>query len=297
MHLAIDGVTIGHWTDDRARTGCTVIRLPPDATASGEVRGGAPATREFALLDPTRLVATIDAVVLTGGSAFGLAAADGVVDLLAQEGRGFPTAHGPVPIVVAMALYDLGVGDPAVRPDADAGRAALRAADRYPATGRVGAGTGATVGKWRGPDAARPGGLGIVEIRRGAVAVAAVVAVNAAGDVDDGTLGPAMVEGTAAPWPDRSTFGGDAAGSGGTNTTIGVVVTNAAIDKVGCRLLAEGAHDGLARAIVPPHMRSDGDAMVAVSAGAEQAELDEVRLMAVVATEQAVREAVGSIEE
>ncbi|MEZ5245909.1 MAG: P1 family peptidase [Acidimicrobiales bacterium] len=288
MEIAVEGVTVGHWTDDDARTGCTVIRLPGGTVASGEVRGGAPASREFALLDPTRLVAAVDAVVLSGGSAFGLAAADGVMEVLEEEGRGFATAHGPVPIVVALSLYDLGVGSSAVRPDARAGAHAARVAGRSPAAGRVGAGTGATVGKWRGPDHARPGGLGIVNVRRGELSLTAIIANNAAGEIDDGSVGAAVLDASFDGWPDRATFG--------SNTVIGVVVTNAILDKVDCRLLAEGAHDGLARAITPPHMRSDGDAFVAAATGLVEAAVDDVRLMAVVAVEQAVRESVGRLD-
>ena len=162
----MDGVEVGHWTDPDARTGCTVVVLPEATVASGEVRGGAPATRDFALLEPGRLVDHVDAVVLSGGSAFGLAAADGVVDELEAQGRGFPTTAGAVPIVVAMALFDLGVGDASVRPDATAGRSAFQARTAHVETGSVGAGTGATVGKWRGPQAAIPGGLGAAAVVR-----------------------------------------------------------------------------------------------------------------------------------
>jgi L-aminopeptidase/D-esterase-like protein len=288
VEIAVEGVAVGHWTDDAARTGCTVVRLPAGTVASGEVRGGAPASREFALLDPTRLVAGVDAVVLSGGSAFGLAAADGVMDVLEEEGRGFATAHGPVPIVVALSLYDLGVGSSAVRPDARAGAHAARVAGRDPAVGRVGAGTGATVGKWRGPDHARPGGLGIVNARRGELSLTAIVANNAAGEIDDGSVGPAVLDDTFDGWPDRAAFGA--------NTVIGVVVTNATLSKVDCRLVAEGAHDGLARAVTPPHMRSDGDAFVAAATGLVEASVDDVRLMAVLAVEQAVRESVGRLD-
>lgn len=293
MEVGIPGCTVGHWTDAVARTGCTVVRLPERTVASGEVRGGAPATREFALLDPTRLVSHVDAVVLAGGSAFGLAAADGVMAELEAEGRGFPTAHGPVPIVVAMALYDLGVGEGTVRPDAAAGRHAFRAATAEPDTGRVGAGAGAMVGKWRGLDRARPGGLGIVTRRSAGITVCAVVAVNAAGDLDDGTTAAALGDDTFTDWPDRSDFG---------NTTIGVVITDAALDPVGCKLVAEGAHDGLARAVMPAHLRSDGDAFVVAATGTaagagerQAAAVDDVRAVAVVAVEQAVRAGVGTI--
>ena len=288
VEIGVGGVEVGHWTDAVARTGCTVVVLPPGAVASGEVRGGAPATREFALLAPERLVAGPDAVVLTGGSAFGLAACDGVMEVLEAEGRGFPAPHGPVPIVVGMALYDLGVGDPAVRPDATAGRVA--AANRSPTTptGRVGAGAGATVSKWRGRDQAVDAGLGAAVVRRGDLTVTALVAANAAGDPDPGSL-PEITAGTFTGWPE--TPSSDALA----NTTLGVVVTNAALDKTGCFWVAQGGHDGLARSFVPAHTRIDGDAVVAAATGEVEAAVDDVRLLAVAAVAAACRNAVGTI--
>ncbi len=287
MTIDIPGVEVGHWTDTAARTGCTVVRFPEGTVASGEIRGGAPATREFGLLDPSTLVSRIDAVVLTGGSAFGLASADGVVAALEEEGIGFPTAAGPVPIVVAMALFDLGVGDASVRPGADEGRAALVAASDTPEIGAVGAGAGATVGTWRGPERARPGGLGIVSTGRDGLVVTAIVAVNAAGDIDDGTTSDAIVGGTFVG-PDRSQVFA--------NTTVGAVVTNASLDAADCLVMAQGAHDGLARSLMPPHMRSDGDAFVGAATGGVDAHVDDVRVMAVVAVEQAVRSAVATLD-
>ncbi len=286
MNVDLPGVTIGHWTDRPARTGCTVIRLSPAAVASGEVRGGAPATREFELLDPTRHVERVDAIVLSGGSAFGLAAADGVTAALADAGVGFATAHGPVPIVVAMSLYDLGVGDPSAYPNAASGQAALQDASNNPSIGAVGAGAGATVGKWRGPAGRRDAGFAIEVLRDGALVVVAAVAVNAAGDIDDGQTVSAAKAGEPL-WPsDDAPFG---------NTVIGAVLTNAKLDKTGCLVVAQGGHDGLARAVMPPHMRADGDAFVAASTGVVEAPLDHVRLMAVVATETAIRSSVDTL--
>jgi L-aminopeptidase/D-esterase-like protein len=249
----IPGVRVGHWTSAAARTGCTVVLLPEATVASGEVRGGAPATREFALLDPQRLVDRVDAVVLSGGSAFGLAAADGVMRYCEEQGRGFPTPAGRVPIVVGMSLFDLAVGDDAVE------------------VGPVGAGTGATVGTWAGPDAGRPGGLGAATERDGDVVVAALFAVNASGDA-------AADEGPRIPW--WAPFG---------NTTIGLVVTNVSLTKVECFLVAQSAHDGLARALKPAHTRADGDAVVAAATGASPGRVDAVRELAAAATEAAIR--------
>lgn len=293
MRVEIFGVSVGHWTDAQARTGCTVVLLPPSTTASGEVRGGAPATREFELLDPTRSVTHVDAVVLSGGSAFGLAAADGVVAALEAQGRGFETRETNVPIVVAMSLYDLGVGDASVRPGPEHGALALANCSEDPETGPVGAGTGATVGKWRQPDEPPEGGIGMFTVRKGELVVTALVANNAAGDIDDGSVPAEIAEGAFADWPE--TFGGHAF-AGADNTVIGVVITNARLDPVECRVVAQGAHDGLARAVFPPHTRSDGDAFVAAATGEIVAHVDEVRALAVVATEQALRSVVSAGE-
>lgn len=287
MITDVPGVRVGHWTDADARTGCTVVLFPDGTLASGEVRGGAPATREFDLLDPHRLVQRLDAVVLAGGSAFGLAAADGVMRWLEQRGVGFPTSAGPVPIVVGAALFDLGVGDASVRPGAEEGFAAAdRAADSAIELGQVGAGAGATVNKWRGVEHRRPGGLGSASARHGALVVAALVALNAFGDVDD-ARGDALSS-------DAMRALDEAVDAGFGNTTLGVVATNARLDKAGCLVIAQGGHDGLARGLFPPHTRVDGDAIVAAATGAVDAGVDLVRAMAVRVVEAAVRQA-GSL--
>jgi L-aminopeptidase/D-esterase-like protein len=278
----IAGVRVGHWTDAEARTGCTAILLPEGAVASGEVRGGAPATREWALLDPLRTVENVDAVMLCGGSAFGLAAADGAVAWLEEHGRGFPTPAGRVPIVVAMALFDLGVGDPSVRPGAAEGRAACEAAAASGdgtalATGAVGAGAGATVARWRGEQL--PGGLGSAIQSDGDLEVAALVAVNAFGELRH--------EGECPPLPplEPSPFG--------QSTTLAAVVTNASLSKLECHLAAQSAHDGLARALEPVHTQFDGDAAVVAATGAVKAHVERVRLLAARAVEDAVRAALA----
>ncbi|MCY3967256.1 MAG: P1 family peptidase, partial [bacterium] len=191
------GVLVGHWTDKVARTGCTVVVLPEGAVTSGEVRGGAPASRDFGLLEPQRTVTAVDAVVLTGGSAFGLAAVDGVMTWCEEQGRGFQTRAGRVPIVVGLALYDLAEGDSTVRPQPKAGYAAAQTARaQIPQLGRVGAGAGATMNKWRGPEHRKPGGLGGAVVQVGDVKVGALVAVNAAGDLNDGSVVAELVAGT-----------------------------------------------------------------------------------------------------
>ena len=292
MLTDVGGVRVGHWTDPVAATGCTVVLLPAGTVASGEVRGGAPGTREWALLEPSRLVQQIDAVVLCGGSAFGLAACDGVVAWCEERGAGLPTAGGPVPIVVGAVLYDLAVGDATVRPGAGHGYAACEAATTGSfATGRVGAGTGATVGKWRGPDGVRPAGLGTATCRGDdGLVVSALIVCNAWGDVRGGT-----------PVDLRAGGASDLMA----NTTIGVIATNARLDKLQCLLVAQSGHDGLARALDPVHAAVDGDALVAAATGtvdlgegeppgpAGPLAVETVRAMAAAAVEAATRAAAG----
>jgi L-aminopeptidase/D-esterase-like protein len=294
----VAGVAAGHWTDPVARTGCTVVLFPPGTVASGEVRGGAPGSREWALLEPGRTVTTVDAVVLTGGSAFGLAACDGVAGWLEERGRGLPTPAGPVPIVVGLVLFDLLVGSAAVRPDASAGRAACEAAVTGPVpTGAVGAGTGATIGKWRGPAAALPGGIGTATERDGGLEVAALVAVNALGSLRPADGYPVPLT----PWPGTPAAHGDFPGPGdappsgeGLHTTIGVVATNATLDKSHCRRVADAGHDGLARVLEPVHSTMDGDALVAAATAQVEAGVDQVAALAARAVERAVRQGVAA---
>ncbi|MGY6502778.1 MAG: P1 family peptidase [Acidimicrobiales bacterium] len=289
MITAVDGVRVGHWTDTSARTGCTVVVLPAGTVASGEVRGGAPATREFALLEPGRLVDHVDAVVVTGGSAFGLASADGVVTALEADGRGYATGGSVVPIVVAMGLFDLAVGDPSVRPDAAAGRSAYAAASAGPVElGAVGAGTGATMGKWKGRAHVRDGGLCGAVRTHGDLVVAALVAVNAVGSPDAGEAdGVEPHDLVAAGWlaeeraaPPVDPFA---------NTTLAVVVTNAALTKTECHVAAQSAHHGMARSLVPSHTRFDGDAVVVAATGTVDAPVDAVRALAATVVTSAIR--------
>ena len=302
MITDVDGVRVGHWTDRAAATGCTVVLFPDGTVASGEVRGGAPATREFALLDPTRTVSRIDALVLTGGSAFGLASADGVMRFCEERGVGFATRAGPVPIVVTLGLFDLLVGDPSVRPGPAQGYAACEAAVAGTVElGAVGAGTGATVAKLDPGTPPSAGGLVSASETVGDLCVAALVAVNAVGV--PGGAGHTAVEMAGARLAAQGVEGGRAAGVSGQwfgNTSIGLVVTNARLDKLGCLLVAQGAHDGLARALFPVHTRDDGDAFVAAAthalagdAGDAHAgtDVDAVRALAA----HVVAEAVGSL--
>jgi L-aminopeptidase/D-esterase-like protein len=282
--LGVAGVRVGHWTDQQSQTGCTVVELPEGTVASYEARGGAPAAREVELLSPDKAVAAVDAVLLTGGSAFGLAAADGVMRYYEQAARGYETPAGRVPIIPALALFDLGVGDSAVRPDAEHGYLAA-AATRQPqvVSGRVGAGAGAYVGHWRGPLGRRPAGLASHVARLGDLVVSVLCAVNAFGDIDpgDGSIGLGVIEMLAELPPGSA--------GGRAHTTIGVVCTNARLDKTGCRVVAQGAHDGLSRAITPPHTRFDGDAFIAAATGEVDAHVDVIRFLALTATCRAIR--------
>ena len=200
-------------------------------------------------------MANVDAVVLSGGSAFGQAAGTGVAEWLEEQDRGFKTAHGRVPIVVGMSLYDLGVGDASVRPTAANGRAAAESASSEAGPlGAIGAGIGATVGKWAGRDLATPGGLGAATYRNGNVIVTALIAVNAVGVIDDGTsladIGPPAMSAPADP-ANTDPTNTDPTNTDPTNTTIGIIVTNATADKTLCHWLAQSGHDGLARSLLP----------------------------------------------
>ncbi len=280
MITDVPGIAVGHWTDAEARTGATVALVPEGTVASAEVRGGAPATRDLALLAPDRLVDRIDAIVLSGGSAFGLATADGVMAWCEEHERGFPTPAGPVPIVPGLSLFDLAVGSASVRPGAAEGRAACEAATEGTMEhGLVGAGCGGTVGSWQGMDALRPSGLGGATVRVGELVVAAAIAVNAYGDIDVTGRGLDDIETAATAMADFPMG----------NTTIGIVATNARLDKVGCLVVAQGGHDGLGRSLVPAHTRVDGDALIAAATGEVEAPIDQVRVLAVAAVERAVR--------
>lgn len=302
MITDVAGVRVGHWTAAEPRTGCTAVVLPAGTVASGEVRGGAPGTREFALLDPSRMVDRVDVVMLSGGSAFGLAACDGAVRWCEERGLGFPTAAGVVPIVVGMVIYDLAVGDASVRPDADTGYAACQSAvDGTFEVGQVGAGTGATAAKWWGPEHRRDGGLGTASVTDGDLVVSALVVANPLGDLVGrarerpvrGIAGGPAAAGAVDPAAGSGRAGSIAGASGSAaayeHTTIGVLATNARLDTWACHLVAQSAHDGLARAIEPAHLLGDGDAFVAAATGELDAEVpvDVVRILAARAVEAA----------
>lgn len=270
---AIDGIKVGHATNLTARTGCTVILCPAGATTGVDVRGAAPGTRETEALRPGRLVQKAHAVLLTGGSAFGLDAAGGVVQYLEEKNVGFPVGALRVPIVPAAVIFDLGVGDANVRPDREMGyQACLNASGDPVAGGAIGAGTGATVGKAPGVKASS-GGVGSACIRLDSgLIVAAIVVVNALGNVVHPETGEIIAGGKQdGNFVDITERLLDANLVQGTNTTIGVVATNATLSPAEVHRVAEMAHDGMARAIRPSHTMSDGDTLFSLATGSHPA--------------------------
>lgn len=278
---AVDGLEVGHHTLDTRPTGCTVILARAGAVGGVDVRGGAPGTVETDLFSPLNLVDRVHAIVLSGGSAFGLDTASGVRRYLDERKIGFDTGVVRVPIVAGAILFDLGVGDPAIRPDAACGYKAAATASSDPvAEGSVGAGAGATVGKWRGREHAMKGGLGSAAIvLPDGVVVAALVAVNAFGDVVDPASGQLVAgarsdDGRAMADVRRGLRqeAGRVPQRPGQNTTIAVVATNAVLTKAQAAKVAQMAHDGMARAIVPSHTPLDGDTVFALATGTRTGE-------------------------
>ncbi|MGH2515961.1 MAG: P1 family peptidase [Ktedonobacterales bacterium] len=277
----VPGVLVGHDTQLDAGTGCTVLLFEHPALGAVDVRGGAPATRETDLLDPRCMMREVHAVVLAGGSAYGLDAASGVMRYLEERGAGFDTGVARVPIVPAAALFDLALGRADIRPDAAAGRRAAEAAQSGPvAQGSVGAGTGATVGKMAGPLYVTKSGLGSASLALpvGSIVVGALAAVNAVGDVYDEATGQLLAgarrpdgngwlnaSGSASTGATQAPGASDARLFPGAQTTLAVVATNAACSKADLAKIAGMAHDGLARAIRPVHTPFDGDIVFALS--------------------------------
>jgi L-aminopeptidase/D-esterase-like protein len=287
------GFKVGHWTDEAARTGCTVVLPPAGNVTSCEIRGSSPGSRELEQLHPDRRLTEVHAVLLTGGSAFGLAAATGVVDFLEGRGIGYDTSVAMVPIVPAAVIFDLGAGRADVRPGPDEGRAACDAATESPvATGRVGAGTGATVGKWRGLDHSAVGGLGIAVVEEDGIQVAGLAVANSVGDVvaADGSVlagSTAPDNGRGRPLPEEQ--------GAPKNTVLALVAMRANIGKRDARWLAARGTDGITTSVRPAHTRYDGDVVFAVAApdppGGEP-DLDALGVLATQAIAEAVRNAV-----
>ena len=288
-----EGIYVGHAQNER--TGVTVILAPDGAVGGVDVRGGAPGTRETALLAPEKTVERINAVVLTGGSAYGLESCCGVMNFLREHGKGFPMGDKIVPCVCGAVIYDLS-GDGYVYPDMRMGYTACEnAMQSSPTWGSVGCGKGATVGKALGPQFADKGGIGAYTVSIGDVFVTAVVAVNACGDVYKDNE---IIAGTHSPAGGylnmRKTLlsGAFPPIGSGQNTTIGCILTNAQLTKLQANKLATAAHNGLARVISPVHTDFDGDTLFALSAGTASADLNVLCIAAVEAVEQAVITAV-----
>ncbi|HET9645013.1 MAG TPA: P1 family peptidase [Burkholderiaceae bacterium] len=272
----VEGLKVGHWTSSQRPTGCTVVLCEQGAVAGVDVRGAAPGTRETDLLEPDNLVEKVHAVLLTGGSAFGLDACGGVMRWLEERGHGLEVGDARVPIVPAAVLFDLWPGEGRIRPDAEAGYSACETSSAGPpAQGSVGAGAGARVGKLFGIERAMRGGIGTASIVVDGISIAAMVAVNAVGDVIDPASGRVLAGARAGDG--RTLLGSTSAMmrgekpasplTAGANTTIGVVATDASLTKAQARRLASMSHDGLARSIDPVHTMTDGDTIFALATG------------------------------
>ena len=291
-----DGIAVGHWTSGKAWTGCTVIIAPEGSVSACEVRGGGPGTRESDLLSPSAAAPGAQAVLLAGGSAYGLAAADGVVGYLAERGVGFRTRAGIVPLVAGAVVYDLALGDAETRPDAAAGYAACASAAATVERGSAGVGTGCTVGKLLGPESWTKGGLGLASVALASGAcVAALAAVNAFGEIlaEDGSV-------LAGVWQDgayRRTVDLIRAGESGLSpwresTTLVCVLTDAALTKTQAWLVARAASAGVARAVDPAATAVDGDVVYCIATGRVEADALAVSVLAAEVTAQAIRDAV-----
>ncbi|TET52352.1 MAG: peptidase S58 family protein [Anaerolineales bacterium] len=302
---AVPGVRVGQATDPEGLTGCTVVLCPKGAVGGVDQRGGAPGTRETDLLRPMHLVNEVHGVLLAGGSAFGLAAADGVVRYLEEQGFGFNARVARVPIVPGAILFDLDLGDAQARPDAEMGYAACQAAGDGPVPeGNVGAGTGATVGKIMGPGRAMKAGLGSAAVSLGGgLVVGAIVAVNAFGDVVDPQSGE-ILAGARKLQSDElaDTLAvmrgvvGKAVLRFASSTVIGVVATNGRLDKEGANKVAQMAQDGIARAVRPAHTLFDGDTIFALATGAKRADVNLIGAYAAEVVAEAIVRAVRAAE-
>jgi len=296
----IENIRIGNAEDKASGTGCTVIICKQGAPTGVDVRGGGPASRETELLRPVAAATAIHAVLLSGGSAFGLDAAGGVMHYLEEHGIGFPTRYAKVPLVCASCIYDLGVGSAKIRPDAAMGYTACLASEHnLYAEGNHGVGTGASVGKLRGRAGMMKSGMGIYAVKIGALKVGAVFAVNAVGDVyENGKIIAGMLDETGNAFACTEqvmyTLCATKTRQQSTNTTIGIVVTNARFTKTSMNKIAAMAQNGVARAISPIHTSADGDTVYAMSCGGIRADLDTVGTLAAEVTRRAIVRAVRS---
>lgn len=292
----IEGFKTGHATDSAGGTGCTVIISEKGAAAGCDIRGTSPATRETDLLRPENIVEKINAVVLSGGSAFGLEAADGVMRYLKDIGVGFETSCGVVPIVCGASLFDLALGEYDSYPDKEMGYEACvdAAVDQFIENGCYGAGTGATVGKYYGVGRMMKSGIGSYAVDVDGVKVGAIVAVNSFGNVLDEAgveiAGLLDEEGRRIISTEKEMMNNvmNDKSFWGSNTTIGCVITNASLTKAQCTKVSQMAHDGMARAIRPVHTSADGDAIFTMAGGSLKADPDAVGVLAAMAVQQAI---------
>ncbi len=292
---------IGHFTDALNGTGCTVIVPPPGNVASGCAFGAAPGTRELALLQPDKKIQEIHALVLTGGSAFGLACAQGVMEELARTGHGFKTDYGVVPIVPAAVVFDKNLGSPSAFPGARAGKQALLSAENnFEQTGNIGAGTGVSVGKWAGLSSAMKSGLGVAHITEGPIEFLAVSVVNAVGDVVDydgqilaGALGP---DGAFLAGKDAKRRWQNPQVGLSQNTVLSAVFTNIQLSKVQAHFLAKRVHLAMARRIIPSHTSFDGDVSFVVSLPEVESPIDLAAAILSQVVEQSIINAVTSCD-
>lgn len=291
----INGVTAGHYTDRENMTGCTVIIMEGGAVCGVDVRGSAPGTRETDLLRPMNAVQKANAILLSGGSAFGLSAADGVMRWLEERGEGFDAGVAKVPIVPAAVLFDLSVGSSAVRPDSNSGYSACEAAAGEPLPqGSFGAGTGAMVGQAGGAEYASKGGSGAASVYMGDIIVAACFAVNAFGDVYDHLTGE-KIAGMKGTTVSDALMQGGVSGFPGTNTVIGVIGTNASLTKEQACKLASAGQDGIAMCVRPAHTMFDGDTVFAFGTGEGQCDISALLAAASEAAARAIINAVKAV--
>ncbi|MFA6467911.1 MAG: P1 family peptidase [Bacteroidota bacterium] len=296
MITDVPGIQVGHYTDEENITGCTVVLCPPKTVASCEVRGSSPGTRELVALAPDKQMQEIHAVLLSGGSAFGLGAANGVMRYLSEKNIGYTTPWVTVPIVPSAIIFDLNLGSSSVFPnEANAYSACQHAGIQFD-QGSVGAGTGAVIGKWNGFDNAMKGGVGTASIRSGDCIVGAIAVVNAVGDIidrDGKTIAGSRKNGNFYNHQQRlENFKNDHLLTRNTNTTLVVVASNAKLNKVDTHRVAQRVHDGMARAIHPCHTTFDGDASFALSTGEVTVPIDVVAELAADAASEAIRNAV-----
>ncbi len=298
MITDVPGILVGHYTDAENITGCTVILVPPGTVAGCDVRGSSPGTRELISLAPEKQMQEVHAILLSGGSAFGLGAANGVMKYLAEREIGYRTPWAIVPIVPSAIIFDLNIGSSTVFPTPENAYEACRSAGTTFAQGSVGAGTGAVLGKWNGFPNAMKGGIGSSSAKNGDLIVGALAVVNAVGDVIDAdgtTIAGARMNGTFASRNERLNMSRhEHLLTRNTNTTLVVVASNAALRKVDTHKVAQRVHDGMARAIHPCHTTFDGDVSFALSTGTVTAAVDVVAELAAETASDAIRRAARS---